>query len=454
VPEGPTLTRQQINAEQAFKFNLMMRRILAANTFCRAKCTVAGFTAEHPPSLSQLSRIPFTLKAELVDDQERNPPYGTNLTFPAGEYTRIHLTSGTTGRPLRWLDTAESWQWWLDCWKEVYRAAEVTDKDRVFVAFSFGPFIGFWTAFEAGQQLGVMMLAGGGLSTHQRIETLIDSDATVVVCTPTYALRMADVAREEGIDLAASAVRTTIHAGEPGASVPNVKARIESHWGARCVDHAGATEIGAWGFGCGVENHMHINELEFVAEVIDPETLEPAPVQADSVQRGELILTNLGRLGSPAIRYRTGDLVELLTSGCPCGRELAVLRGGVLGRIDDMMIVRGINVFPSAIENIIREFAEIEEFEVSVGQHREMAELVMRIEVNGAPGDAVAQSLADRVNRRLNLRPQVLPVEPGVLPRYELKARRFKVRRPLSIAESPTCFSLVTRDGEDRYQND
>lgn len=425
MPEGPTLTRQQINAEQSFKFNLMMRRILGTNTFYRAKCTVAGYSAEHPPSLTELHRIPFTLKGELEEDQTRNPPFGTNLTFPSSAYTRIHLTSGTAGRPLRWLDTAESWQWWLDCWKEVYRAAGVTAADRVLVAFSFGPFIGFWAAFEAGQQLGAMMLPGGGLSTKQRVETLIDNAATVVVCTPTYALRMAEVARAEGIDLAASTVRTTIHAGEPGASVPTVRAQIESLWGARCFDHAGATEMGAWGFGCGVEGRVHINELEFVADVIDPETEEPAPIRAEGVRRGELVLTNLGRLGSPLIRYRTGDLVELIRSRCPCGRELAVLRGGILDRIDDMVIIRGSNIYPSAIENIVREFVEIAEFEVVVEPHREMAELVIKVEVSGAP-DAVAQALAERVYHRLNLRPQVQHVESGSLPRSELKARRFK----------------------------
>lgn len=326
MTEVHTPSRHQISAEQAFKFNVMMQRVLAANTFYKARCTVAGFTADHPPTLEELEQIPFTRKAELVEDQGRYPPYGTNLTFPESEYTRLHLTSGTSGHPLRWLDTAESWQWWLECWKEVYRSAGVTDRDRVFVAFSFGPFIGFWTAFEAGQLLGPMMLAGGGLSTKQRVETIMEHGATVVVCTPTYALRMAEVARQDHIDLMDSAVRLTIHAGEPGASVPNVRSRIEQAWGARCVDHAGATEVGAWGFGCGIDNTMHINELEFIAEVIDPDTGKPAPV-IDGVERGELVLTNLGRIGSPVIRYRTGDLVEKVAGGCACGRELVALRG-------------------------------------------------------------------------------------------------------------------------------
>jgi phenylacetate-CoA ligase len=403
-----------------------MRRVLADNRFYRTKYAAAGLDTGRLPDLHQLDRLPVTTKSELVEDQVAHPPFGTNLTFPIEAYSRLHLTSGTTGRPLRWLDTPESWQWWLDCWKEVYRAAGVTAGDRVFVAFSFGPFIGFWTAFEAGQQLGALLLPGGGLSTSQRLDLLLDHGATVLVSTPTYALRLAETAREAGRDLAGSAIRVTIHAGEPGASIPSVRARLEQAWGARCFDHAGATEMGAWGFGCEVEDHMHINESQFVAEVIDPDTLRPPAVDPTGVQRGELVLTNLGRVGSPLIRYRTGDLVELAGDCCACGRQDRYLRGGILGRIDDMIVVRGINVFPSAIENIVREFGEIAEFEVQVEHRREMAELVIRIETNDATGETTAAALAEGVYRRLNLRPIVQLVAPNSLPRYELKARRFR----------------------------
>ncbi len=417
--------REKLN-EPRDKFQALMERVMRDNPFYRAKYEPLGFSARRPPTFDELPHLPFTLKSELIDDQQRHPPFGRNLTFPLSRYTRVHQTSGTTGRPLRWLDTAESWQWWLDCWQEIYRAAEVSPDDRIFVAFSFGPFIGFWTAFEAGQRLGALVMPGGGLSSKQRLETLLENDATVLVCTPTYALRLAEVAKENGIDLASSAIRVTIHAGEPGASVPNVKSRIEAAWGARCVDHAGATEVGAWGYSCGERNHMHINEDEFIAEVIDPETHAPVEPDADGVQRGELVLTNLGRVGSPVIRYRTGDLVELTRQPCPCGRPTAVLRGGVLGRIDHMFIIRGINVFPSALENLIRAFPEIEEFEVGVEHHRAMAELVIRIEVNGERPADVAAALQQHVHERLNLRPVVRVVDRGSLPRYELKARRFK----------------------------
>ncbi|MFQ5703791.1 MAG: phenylacetate--CoA ligase family protein [Gemmatimonadales bacterium] len=413
---------------QAAKFDALVKVVIQTNPFYTQKLNAAGFTRGQPPKLIDIDDIPYTTKQEFATDQETNPPFGTNLSFPPEHYSRMHQTSGTTGRPLYWLDTIDSWDWWLGCWMEIYEAACVTADDRVFVAFSFGPFIGFWTAFEAGERLGALMLSGGGLSSKQRLETMRELQATVLICTPTYALRLAEVARQEGIALTDIPIRVSIHAGEPGASIPNVRTRIETAWGAPCVDHAGATEIGAWGYSCGVDNHMHINEAEFVAEVIDPHTLEPGTI-SDGAQRGELVLTNLGRVGSPVIRYRTGDLVELLRTPCECGRSTAHLRGGVLGRIDDMMVVRGINVFPTALENIVREFDEIDEFEVAVRQTAQMADLQIRIEVTAENPGLVRDELGRRVHDKLNLKPSVELVEQQTLPRYELKAHRFKTEK-------------------------
>ena len=401
----------------------MLEQVLAGNPFYQHKYAPL-FTPDRPPTSSDLSELPFTEKSELVRDQETSGPYGTNLTRPLHAYTRVHQTSGTTGTPLRWLDTPESWSWWLDCWVEVFRAAGIAREDRIFIPFSFGPFIGFWAAFEAGPRLGALTIPAGGLTSEQRVGKLLEYDATVLVCTPTYALRLAQIARDAGRDLRAGSVRITLHAGEPGASLPNVKARIEHEWGAKCFDHAGATEVGAWGYSCGHENRMHINEDAFVAEVIDPESLVCAPSE-DGTQRGELVLTNLGRVGSPVIRYRTGDLVELSPDPCTCGRPTAWLRGGVLGRVDQMVIVRGINVYPAALEDIVRGHAVIDEYEAFVRTDRSMAELVLRIEIRGDGRDGAAESLAADVHARLQLRPTVEVAEPGSLPRYELKSRRF-----------------------------
>ena len=369
----------------------------------------------------RLQEIPFTTKQQLVEDQANHPPFGTNLSFPVENYTRIHQTSGTAGRPILWLDTPESWDWWLRCWAEVFKGAGVRRGDRVYVAFSFGPFIGFWTAFEAAQRIGLMSISGGGQSTEQRLQSILHREATVLVCTPTYALRLADAAREQGIDMSRSAIRTTIHAGEPGASITETRKRIQESFGAKTFDHVGMTEMGAYGFECEEQSGLHINEDEFIAEMIDPGT----QAEIDDGQKGELVLTNLGRVGMPLIRYRTGDLGVISREPCPCGRRGARLVGGVLGRADDMITIRGINVFPSAVENIVRRYPEIVEFAIEVYRHREMHELHLKVEITGAP-NGVIDRLAQTFSNDLRIRASIEHVADGSLPRFELKSRRLR----------------------------
>ncbi len=401
----------------------MLDAIAPANEFYRRK--FGNIDLRQMDSLDQVHKLPFTTKGELVDDQQKHPPFGTDLSFPQERYIRIHQTSGTTGKPMYWLDTEESWDWWAECWKVVFEAAGVRPGDRIFFAFSFGPFIGFWAGWEGARKLGAMAVSGGAQSTAQRLKSIVDYGATVLVCTPTYALHMASEAKKAGMDLAkVCAIRITIHAGEPGASIPSTKKLIEESWGARCYDHAGATEVGAFGFECHVQpSGIHVNEDEFIAEVIDPATRQPVVPGSE----GELVITNLGRLGSPLIRYRIGDLVRPSLQPCACGRPFILLEGGVLGRADDMTIVRGVNVFPSAVENVLREFSEIEEFRVEVSAQNAMQEMKLIVEPH--PTESAAHELAERVGRRvrerIGLRPQVETVAPGTLPRFELKAKRF-----------------------------
>lgn len=379
------------------------------------------FYADRLKHADRFQDIPFTTKQQLVEDQANHPPFGTNLTFPVENYTRIHQTSGTAGRPILWLDTPESWDWWLRCWAEVFKGAGVGRADRVYVAFSFGPFIGFWTAFEAAQRIGLMSISGGGQSTEQRLQSILHRDATVLVCTPTYALRLADAAREQGIDMSRSAIRTTIHAGEPGASITETRKRIQESFGAKTFDHVGMTEMGAYGFECEEQSGLHINEDEFIAEMIDPAT----EAEIEDGQKGELVLTNLGRVGMPLIRYRTGDLGVISREPCACGRRGARLVGGVLGRADDMITIRGINVFPSAVENIVRRYPEIVEFAIEVYRHREMHELGLKVEITGAP-NGVIDRLAQAFSNDLRIRASIEHVADGSLPRFELKSRRLR----------------------------
>ena len=422
-----TLGREALTQIQLKKLQLMLDEVLKSNHFYRNKLHEAGVRqGSDVQTMEDLLELPFTTKTELSKDQLDHPPYGTNLTYALDRYTRIHQTSGATGAPLRCLDTEESWKWWKYCWKTVYRAGGVTSMDRIFFAFSFGPFIGFWSAFEGSQDIGALAFSGGGMSSYQRAKAIVDNDISVLVCTPTYALHLAEVADQEGIDLLNSNVRVTIHAGESGASIPATKQRIESAWGARCYDHAGATEVGAWGFECQAQEGVHLNESEFIFEVIDPVTQEPT-------MEGELVITNLGRIGMPVIRYRTGDHVKLSTTPCVCGRTFHRLEGGIIGRVDNAIVIRGINVFPSAVENVVRRFPEVSEFAVDVFRRGQLDDMEIRVEVPGEESDTIAENIAKDIRLALGLRVSVIVVPFGSLPRFDLKARRFSDRRMVGV---------------------
>lgn len=418
-----TAARELIEAHQLARLQVGLQRILPRNSFYAHKYLQSQTTLKLE-NFADFYDLPFTTKQELVDDQYTYAPFGHNLTYPRSHYIRLHQTSGTTGHPLKILDTQETWDWWADCWTTVYEAAGVTRDDVVYLAFGFGPFIGFWSAYEGAKRLGALTVPGGGMDSVQRLRSMQEVGATVLVCTPSYALRLAEVAREQGIDLAQLQVRVTIHAGEPGASIPATRQRIEQAWHAHAYDHAGMTEMGAYGFSCSEQQGIHVNEGEFIAEILDPAT--DMPVQEGEV--GELVLTNLGRWGYPALRYRTGDLVRNGGCNCGCGRSFLLLPGGVLGRADDMLVVRGINVYPSALADILHRFPEVQEYRIIVTRAGVMDEITLQVE---CPPEIVDR-LAEELHIALNLRVPIEAVEPGGLPRFEMKARRIEDRRPRS----------------------
>lgn len=373
-----------------------------------------------------MSKLPFTTKRELAEDQHANTPFGRNHSYPESSYIRYHQTSGTSGRPLKVLDTKESWDWWQDCWLEVLRSAGVTSNDRLFLAFSFGPFIGFWAAYEAAKKAGALVIPGGRQSSVDRLYSIIGNQVNVLLCTPSYALHLAEVAEQQGIDCRQSSVHTIITAGEPGGSMPSVRSRIESLWGARLYDHVGMTEMGAYGYSCSEQNGIHVNERQFLAEVVDPVTLQPA----SEGEKGELVLTYLERYGFPLIRYRTGDMVENNSKPCSCGNLFRFFPGGIIGRSDDMVIVRGVNIFPQSIEAIVREFAQVVEFRIVYTTIEEMNQVIIQVE---SPVDIVNE-LSVRLRERIGLRIDVELAEAGTLPRFEMKSRRV-----LDLRAKKTC---------------
>lgn len=427
-PDTERLPRAALVERQGRRLGALLTAIDGRNPFYTRKLAEAGVKPAAFRFPDDLAALPFTTRHELACDQEADPPWGTARTEPLDRYTRCHQTSSTTGRPLRWLDTAASWQWIVDCWKAVYCAAGVTAADRIFFPFGFGPFLGFWAGFDAGAQLGALCIPGGGMSSESRLRLLDAARPTVVCCTPTYALRLAEVAQSSGGDLADGPVETLIVAGEPGGHVPATRERIERGWGARVVDHHGLTEAGPISFECGkAAGALHLNECEFVCEVLDPAS--GAAVAAG--EPGELVVTNLGRTASPVVRYRTGDIVRVRRDACACGRTLARAVGGILSRADDMVWVRGVNVYPTAVEAVVRRFPEVAEYRCTVSTRGALTTLGVEVELHGgAAGAGVADAVGAALHEALGLTVPVRAVDANTLPRFELKARRFVVDGP------------------------
>lgn len=411
------MSRADLAQHQLARFRQLLAAILPHNRFYAEKFA----RVEWPPfeSHDQLEHLPYTFKDELVTAPAPTE-FAANLTFPLSRYVRYHHTSGTRGRPMPVLDTAEDWQWWLDCWQYVLDVAEVGPEDRAVLAFSFGPFIGFWSAHDALVERGGMVIPSGGMNTLARVELIRRTRATILFCTPSYALRLAEVARENRIDPTSLEVRRIVVAGEPGGSMPAIRQQIEQDWNARVIDHSGASEIGPWGFGNRAGTGLHILESEFIAEFLSVETGGPA---ADG-ELAELVLTSLGRQGSPVIRYRTGDMVRPRHAG-DGEIQFTLLEGGVLGRADDMLIVRGVNIFPSSIEQILRSFPEIVEYRVTALKHGSLDALMIEVEDRLSSPERVSRELA----LRLGLKVDVRCVELGSLPRFEGKGRRFHDQR-------------------------
>ncbi|MBN9518470.1 AMP-binding protein [bacterium] len=417
----PVTPPDQLRDAQFGRLRALLSEALPGNRFLARKLT--GVRPDEIRGPADLARLPFTTKAELAADQVEHPHYGSNLSYPVERYSRLHQTSGTsTGRPLRWLDTPESWEAVLRCWQVGFPLMGLSPADRIFFPFSFGPFIGFWSAFEAASRFGALVLPGGGMPSTARLRFLVEHEATVVFATPTYALHLAELAAKERIDLAGSSVRMLVVAGEPGGTIPATRRRIEEVWGARVFDHYGMTEIGPVAVeAVDTPGEMVLLESEYITEVLKPNGTEPVPAG----EFGELVLTNLARTGCPLLRYRTGDIVRVGTTYDPAGRTWRRLAGGILGRADDMIHVRGNNLYPAAIEAIVRRFPTVAEYRIHVDHTGPLADLRIEVEpADGHDGPALAELVGRAVRDELLFRVEVTAAACGALPRFELKARR------------------------------
>jgi phenylacetate-CoA ligase len=408
------------------RVNAVLARVATSNRFQRPRLeslrTPNGEMTLR--SLEDLAKVPLVNKQDLLEDQARHPPFGSNLTFALADYTRLHQTSGTTSSTLRVLDTSEDWRWWRRCLGNVFSAAGIGPGDRVALAFSFGPYIQFWASYEGVQEVGAITIPLGGMDSIQRLQTMLQYGATALLCTPSYALHLARVAGEQDLSDALAPVTRLVCTGEPGASVPSVRERIESAWGARCFDHGGATEAGCFAYPCAVDGGLHLAEDDFVCEIIDPATA----ARLDDANAGELVVTSLYRTGFPVIRYRTGDVVRISPEPCSAGHPGRWLPDGIIGRVDDMVVIRGMNVFPSSIEETLREFPGAGEFRITFyNDPRAMDEIKVEVELGDS---SQAREMQSRMRQHLGLRVRIVPLKPGILPEQTGKARRVEDLRP------------------------
>jgi phenylacetate-CoA ligase len=427
-----TASRDEIAMLQFQKLETLLKKVYTSNPFYQKKFGHLGITFSEIRSIDDLHKLPFTVKREFEEDQEKHPPFGTNLTEPLENYVQYHQTSGTTGKPLKFLDTKESWEWRGRVACTILKGAGVKRGDRILLPFNFGPYTAFWIMYEGAYQLGALIIPTGGWNSLQRLECIIENKVTVIPTTPSYALILADTANEHQIDIASSSVRILMLSGESGALVPGIRDKLQKLWNAQCFDYIGLTEVGTWGFQCAEEpNGVHILESEFIAEIMDPET--GIPVEKGEV--GELVLTNLGRPCMPAIRYRSGDLVKVRKGICPCGRTFRVLQGGVLGRKDEMIIIRGVNVFPNVLANIVESHIQPgDDYQIEAYKEAGVDEVAIKLEIREEERrEALQRAIQDEIKRKLNLRVGVELVPKGTLPKFDYKAKRFIDRRKEEI---------------------
>ena len=424
-----TLPREELRALQLRKFRRIFEWAYEKSRFHRSLYDAAGIKPGDIRSFDDIHAVPKVEKAMMRDIQRKDPfPYGDALCVPLEEVTEFRQTSGTTGQAVYQPDTWQDWEWWAECWCFILWAQGYRPTDRVFIPFGYNVFVAFWAGHYGAEKLGCEVVPGGILDTKARILKIQELQATAMMATPTYVLGMADTARNKmGIDPTTLSINKITCAGEPGAGIPSTKKRIEDAWGAKVFDHAGATEIGAWSFECADQPHgMHVNEGLFLVEIED---LETGKIIEEPGKRGKMIITALDRQAQPCVRFDSKDIIEWDPDPCSCGRTFRLIKGGVVGRADDITKVKGVLLAPSAIEEVVRSVDGLgDEFEVVVDKVGDVDRIALKVEL--MPGaesrkDDIEGHLVDQLRIKTNLRYNLSFHDYETLPRYEVKAKRF-----------------------------
>jgi phenylacetate-CoA ligase len=427
-----TMPRERLDALHLHKITSLLRYAYDRSPFYRRKLDAAGVKPEDVRSLADFKRlVPFTDKPDFVHLQREEPPYGPTLALPMELVAHHAETSGTTGTPLQIPYSMYDTVRYGESWVYGYWALGIRPTDSFYFAFGWGNFAGFWSAYWGARRLGSRVISGGGLDTRGHIHAILEKKPTVLICTPTFALRMGSVAAEMNVDLRESSIAYTYHAGEPGpTALPAVRHAIERTYGAKAGELLGIAEIDAMAPGCPLGDGVHVNEMTVFAWAIDPETGE----EVREGEIGELVVTSFANTAQPLINYRTHDLVR--PSGtCRCGRTWLKLEGSVLGRADFMVTVRGTNVYQSAVENLLAEVPGVSSFyELILRRERENDTMTVRCEparsVPESGWEELGRLTSDHIHRALHVRLHIEVVAPDSLPRYEVKTKRIIDERP------------------------
>jgi len=428
-PVAETLSRERLRTLQLKKFKRLFQWGYEHSKFHRSLYDQAGIQPNDIRSWEDVRRVPKVEKSMMRDIQRKDPfPYGDALCVPLEEVTEFRQTSGTTGQPVYQPDTWQDWEWWAECWSYILWAQGYRPRDRVFLPFGYNVFVAFWAAHYAAEKLGCEVVPGGVLDTQARILKIQELRATAMMATPTYVLGMADTARKMGLEPEKMTIEKITCAGEPGASIPSTKKRMEDAWGAKVYDHAGATEIGAWCFECTAQSGgLHVNEAFFLVEIEDIET---GQIIEEPGKRGKMIISALDRQAQPCIRFDSKDVIEWAEAPCPCGRTFRLIKGGVQGRADDITKVKGVLLSPGAIEEVVRGTEGLgDEFEVIVDKVGDIDRITLKVELVPEYSDRrreIEPRLKDQLRLKTNLGYVLEFHKHGTLPRYEVKAKRFK----------------------------
>ena len=429
-PVLETLPEEKIRKLHLKKFQRIFKWAYACSKFHRRLYTAAGIKPEDIQTLEDIRHVPKVEKSDMQGIQGKDPfPYGDALCVPLETVTAFRQTSGTTGQPVYQPDTWQDWEWWTECWAYILWAQGYRPFDRVFIPFGYNIFVAFWAGHYAAEKIGCEVVPGGVLDTRARILKIRELKATAMMGTPTYLLVMAEIARNRmEIDPSALSIDKITCAGEPGASIPSTKKRLETAWGARVYDHAGATEIGAWSYECREQpGGIHVNEGFFLVEIEDIETGE---IITGPGIRGKMIITAFDRFAQPCVRFDSKDIIEWADAACPCGRTFRLIKGGVVGRADDITKVKGVLLAPSSIEAVVRDVEGLsDEYEVLVDKVENSDRIRLRVELLPEvrhQQTEVEDRLENDLRLKTNLRFDLEFHDYGSLPRYEVKARRFK----------------------------